>query len=93
MPGLLAGALGTPVQQGQVKESFLGRIQPLQQTLVLLPKDLDLTLKIVDEGNEFLLGQILRITEDSQNDLPSQSGSGFTLGHQSVTCKKNLSNR
>jgi len=74
MPGLLPRALGTPSQQGQTEEFFLGRIQPLDEALVLLLKDLDLTLKIVDEGDEFLLGQALWIGENSQNNLPGDRG-------------------
>ena len=62
------------MQQRQMKKLFLGRIQAFQQTLVLLLEGLDLTLKIVDETNEFVLGQVLRIVESSQNNLPSDRG-------------------
>ena len=74
MPGLLPRTLGTPGQQGQTEEFFLGRIQPLDEALVLLLEELELTLKIIDEGNEVLLGQVLRIAEDSQNNLPCNRG-------------------
>ena len=58
------------MQRRQPKELFLGRIQPLNEALVLLLEELDLTLKIVDESNQVLFGQILRIAESSQNNLP-----------------------
>ena len=93
MPRLLPRTLGPPMQQRQMEELFLGRIQPLDEALVLLLEDLDLTLKIVDEGNKVLLGQVVQISDDGQNNLPVQSGSGLTLGHQGMAYKKNLSNR
>ena len=66
-------------------------MQAFDKTLVLLLKGLDLTLEIVDESDEVLLGQLLRINDDGQNNLPLWSGSSFTLGHEGSTCKKNLS--
>ncbi|MBI3616593.1 MAG: hypothetical protein HY211_08800 [Candidatus Omnitrophica bacterium] len=90
MPRLLPGAFGTPVQQGQVKELFLGRIQALQQTLVLLLKDLDLVLKIVDEDDKILLGQVLRIAESSQNNLPGDRGVALHYDRIVGSIKQNL---
>ena len=54
-------------------------MQPLDETLVLLLKGLDLTLEIVDEGDELVLGQLLRIGDDVQENLPLCSGSDPTL--------------
>ena len=54
-------------------------MQALEETLVLLLKSLDLTLEIVNEGDEGLLGQLLRIGDGSQNNLPSCWGSSFTV--------------
>ena len=90
MPRLLPGTFGTPNQQGQTEELFLGRIQPIQQTLVLLSQKLDLTLKVIDEGDKFVLGQVLRIVESSQNNLPSDRGVTSHYDTMAGSIKQNL---
>jgi len=74
MPGLLPRALGTPSQQWEEEELFLRRIQAFNEALDFLLEGDVLTLKIVNEGDEFLLGQVLRIAENSQNNLPCDRG-------------------
>ena len=45
-------------------------MQALHQTLNFLRQSGVLALEFVDEGNEVLLGQIVRINDDGQNNLP-----------------------
>ena len=66
-------------------------MEALNQTLDFLLQSGVLALEFVNEGNEVLLGQIVRIGDDGQNNLPLWSGSSFTLGHEGSTYKKNLS--
>ena len=46
-------------------------MEPLHQTLDILLQRGILTLEFVDEGDEVLLGQIVQIRDDGQNNLPS----------------------
>jgi hypothetical protein len=90
MPWFLPRTLGSPMQQRQTKEFFLGRIQPLDETLDFLLESDVLTLKVVNEGDEVLLGQVLRIVESSQNNLPSDRGVTSLYDSRAGSIKQNL---
>jgi len=73
-----------------VKELFLGRIQALDEALDFLLEGDVLTLKVVNEGDKLLLGQVLRIAESSQNNLPGDRGVALHYDRIVGSIKQNL---
>ena len=70
MPRLLTRGLGASGQRQKRKTGLLRRMEALNQTLDFLLQSGVLALEFVNEGNEVLLGQIVRIGDDGQNNLP-----------------------
>ena len=78
------------MQRRQPKELFLGRIQPLDEALDFLLEGDVLTLKVVNESDEFLFGQVLRIAESGQNNFLCDRGVASRYNTMAGSIKQNL---